>query len=183
MHCQYTTYIKQDAIIKIRWYLVICFGRDRPEEGWSRPKHVAKYNIIVIIASCLMYVVYWQCIIYYTDLIIHNGMASLKFHTLCQMDPAHVFTWHFSKFNLNIQLALFTPMSPECSLSFRYQYHSVINVSPSSFPLSHVFQTPLSGAEVSGKECGLRNSRFTPVPFPLTFWRRNYFFNFSTFCI
>jgi uncharacterized protein YutE (UPF0331/DUF86 family) len=26
-----------------------------------------------------MYVVYWQYIIYYTDLITHNGMASLKF--------------------------------------------------------------------------------------------------------
>jgi len=28
------------------------------EDGRSRPKHVAKYNLIVIIASCLMYVVY-----------------------------------------------------------------------------------------------------------------------------
>jgi len=25
-----------------------------------------------------MYVVYWRCVIYYTDLVIHNGMASLK---------------------------------------------------------------------------------------------------------
>ena len=71
MHRQYTTYIKQDAIITIRWYLATCFGRDRP-------KHVAKYHLIVIIASCLMYVVYWRCMIYYTDLIIHNGVVSLS---------------------------------------------------------------------------------------------------------
>ena len=49
-----------------------------PEDCRSRPKHVAKYHLIVIIASCLMYVVYWRCIIYYTNLIIHNGMASPK---------------------------------------------------------------------------------------------------------
>jgi len=29
-----------------------------PEDGRSRPKHVAKYNLIVIIASCPDYVVY-----------------------------------------------------------------------------------------------------------------------------
>ena len=29
-----------------------------PEDGLSRPKHVAKYHLIVIIASCLIYVVY-----------------------------------------------------------------------------------------------------------------------------
>ena len=39
-----------------------------PEDGRSRPKHVAKYHLIVIIASCLTYVVYWRCIIYYTKL-------------------------------------------------------------------------------------------------------------------
>jgi len=50
----------------------------RPEDGWSRAKHVAKYHLIVIIASCLMYVLYWQCIIFYTDLMIHNGMVCLK---------------------------------------------------------------------------------------------------------
>ena len=102
MHCQYTTYIKQDALINIRyncttvqlrytknstqwdtmvyyfycnWIVVLSW----PEDGRSRSKHVAKYYLIVIIASCLMYVVYWRCIIYYTNLIIHNGMASLKF--------------------------------------------------------------------------------------------------------
>ena len=37
-----------------------------PEDGRSRPKHVAKYYLIVIIASCLMYIVYWRCIIYFT---------------------------------------------------------------------------------------------------------------------
>ena len=44
------------------------------EDVRSRPKHVAKCHLILIIASCLMYVVYWRCIIYYTNLIIHNGM-------------------------------------------------------------------------------------------------------------
>jgi len=68
MHSQYTTYIK--TIFTIRLYLAACFGRDRPssgqlivtlinvvlswpEDGRSRPKHVAKYNLIVIITSCL----------------------------------------------------------------------------------------------------------------------------------
>jgi len=63
MHRQYTTYIKQDAIITIRLYFATCFGRGRPSSGQlrttrSRPKRVAKYNLIVIITSCLMYVVY-----------------------------------------------------------------------------------------------------------------------------
>ena len=73
-------------------------------------------------------------------------------------------------FNPNIHLALSTPMSPECSLSFRYQYRSVMNVSPSPCSLNHVFQSPSSGVEVSGKEYGLRNSRFALVPFPLNLY-------------
>jgi len=36
MHRQYTTYIKQDAIITTRWYLATCFGRDRPSSGELR---------------------------------------------------------------------------------------------------------------------------------------------------
>jgi len=36
MHRQYTTYIKQDAIITIRLYLATCFGRDRPSSGQLR---------------------------------------------------------------------------------------------------------------------------------------------------
>ena len=36
MHRQYTTYIKQDAIITIRRYLATCFGRDRPSSGQLR---------------------------------------------------------------------------------------------------------------------------------------------------
>jgi len=39
-----------------------------PEDGRSRPKHVTKYHLIVIIASYFMYVVYWRCIVYYKDL-------------------------------------------------------------------------------------------------------------------
>jgi len=31
-------------------------------------KFCAKYHLIVIIASCLIYVVYWRYIIYYTDM-------------------------------------------------------------------------------------------------------------------
>jgi len=46
MHRQYTTYIKQDAIITIRLYLYIIL------------LYIDKYNLNVIIASCLMYVVY-----------------------------------------------------------------------------------------------------------------------------
>jgi len=70
MYRQYTTTSRQDAIITIRLYLAKCFGRDRPssgqlrtilrynKNGWpedcrSGPKHVAKYDLIVIIASCL----------------------------------------------------------------------------------------------------------------------------------
>ena len=47
----------------IRLYLATCFRHKRPssgqlirnwpEDGRLRPKHVAKYNLIVIIASCL----------------------------------------------------------------------------------------------------------------------------------
>jgi len=35
-HRQYTTYIKQDAIITIRLYLAACFGHDRPSSGQLR---------------------------------------------------------------------------------------------------------------------------------------------------
>ena len=49
----------------------------------NQPQFDSLYNILCTIntqhTSCLMYVVYWRCIIYYTGLIIHNGMASLKF--------------------------------------------------------------------------------------------------------
>jgi len=47
-------------IVVLRW----------PEDDRSWSKHVAKYHLILIIASCLIYVVYWRCIIYkhYTDL-------------------------------------------------------------------------------------------------------------------
>jgi len=49
-----------------------------PEDGLLRPKHVAKYNLIVIIASCLDACCVWTVhnILYKFD--IHNGMASLK---------------------------------------------------------------------------------------------------------
>jgi len=49
-----------------------------PEDGRSRPKHVAKYNLIVIIASCLdvCCVLMVHNMLYKFD--IHNGMASVK---------------------------------------------------------------------------------------------------------
>jgi len=49
----------------------------------NQPQFDYLYNILCTVntqhTSCLMYVVYWRCIIYYTDLIIHDGVASLKF--------------------------------------------------------------------------------------------------------
>ena len=36
--------------------------------GRLRPKHVAENHLIVIIASCLIYVVYWRCIIFYRNI-------------------------------------------------------------------------------------------------------------------
>jgi len=36
-----------------------------PEDGRLPPKHVAKYNLIVIIV--LMYIVYWRYMIYYAQ--------------------------------------------------------------------------------------------------------------------
>jgi len=98
---------RQDAIITIRLYLATCFGRNRPSSGQLRTilrysksnilfllylnivlswpeggrlwlKHVAKYNLIVIIASCLDAC----CVLMVHNVIykfgIHNGMASLK---------------------------------------------------------------------------------------------------------
>ena len=41
MHRQYTTYIKQNAIITISWYLATCFGRDRPSSGQQSKKKLA----------------------------------------------------------------------------------------------------------------------------------------------
>ena len=47
-----------------------------PEDGRLRPKHVAKYNLILIIASCLGV----GCVLTNTNtnLIIQNGMASVS---------------------------------------------------------------------------------------------------------
>jgi len=53
--------------IKYHFLLYLNIVLSWPEDGRSLPKHVAKYNLIVIIASCLMYIVYWRCVIYYTD--------------------------------------------------------------------------------------------------------------------
>ena len=42
----------------VTFYCTLIVVLSWPEGGRSRPKHVAKYHLIVIIASCLMYVVY-----------------------------------------------------------------------------------------------------------------------------
>ena len=54
------------------------FVQTKWEDGRLQPKHVAKYNLIVIIASCLdvCCVLTVQNILYKSD--IHNGMACLK---------------------------------------------------------------------------------------------------------
>jgi len=49
----------------------------------NQPQFDYLYNVLCTVntqhTSCLMYDVYWRCIIYYTDLIIHNRVTSLKF--------------------------------------------------------------------------------------------------------
>ena len=53
------------------WVLLLLyfnFVLSWPEDGRSRPKHVAKCNIIVLLHLVLMYVVYWGYIIYYTKM-------------------------------------------------------------------------------------------------------------------
>ena len=50
-----------------------------PEDGRSRPKHVAKYHLTVIITTCLMYVAYWRCKIYYTENCTFSTVKSRAF--------------------------------------------------------------------------------------------------------
>ena len=74
---------RQEAIIRL--YLATCIlfllylniVLRWPEDGRLRPKHVTKYNLIVIIAPCLdlCCVLTVHNILYKSD--IHNGMASL----------------------------------------------------------------------------------------------------------
>jgi len=44
--------------IEYYFYRTLIVVLSWPEDTRSRPKHVAKYYLIVIIASCFMYVVY-----------------------------------------------------------------------------------------------------------------------------
>jgi len=44
--------------IEYCFYCILIAVLSWPEDGRSRQKHVAKYHLIVIIASCFMYVVY-----------------------------------------------------------------------------------------------------------------------------
>ena len=73
-----------------------------PEVGRLRSKHVAKYNLIIIIASCLdvCCVLTVQNILYKFDM--HNGIASLskKNHQVCCQDCEPIYlskslTFHF----------------------------------------------------------------------------------------
>ena len=50
-----------------------------PEDGRLRPKHVVKYNLIVIIASCLDVCCVLTVHNILQNLIIHKGVPSLKF--------------------------------------------------------------------------------------------------------
>ena len=68
-----------------------------PEDGRSRPKHVAKYNLIVIIAFCFMYVVYLRCIIYYTYCTL---IVVLSWPEDGRLRPKHV-----AKYNLIVIIA------------------------------------------------------------------------------
>jgi len=73
-----------DAIITIKLYLATCFGRNRPssgqviwpENGRLRQKHVAKYNLIVIIASSLD-----VCCV----LTVHDILYNLIYRTGCPL--------------------------------------------------------------------------------------------------
>jgi len=82
----------------IEWYfyctLIVLLSW--PEDGRSRPQHVAKYHLIVIIASCLMYVVYWRCLMYYTDLIIRNGMAISQIYASLHFTELYPTTLHYT---------------------------------------------------------------------------------------
>jgi len=122
MHHQYTTYIKQDAIITIRWYLATCFGRDRPSSGQIRTtirysKNITqwdpKYHLIVIIASCLMYVVYWRFHIYYTK---YTARRCPVFY-----EPQHFVTLFTSVIQISrIQLLMFHVVKISHSITFVY---------------------------------------------------------------
>jgi hypothetical protein len=64
--------------IKYYFYGTLIVVLSWPEDGRSWPKHVAKYNLTVIIASCLMYVVYWRCIIHYTNITLQCRLYCLQ---------------------------------------------------------------------------------------------------------
>jgi hypothetical protein len=76
-----------------------------PEDGRLRPKHVARYNVIVIIASCLMYVVYWRCIIHYTNNTQRDGLSLKKVDRLLFIMPI---------------LFLYYPADTTCNMEFQY---------------------------------------------------------------
>jgi len=46
------------AVEEYYFYCTLIVVLSWPKDGRSRPKRVAKYYLILIIASCLMYVVY-----------------------------------------------------------------------------------------------------------------------------
>jgi len=63
--------------IEYYFYCTLIAVLECPEYGRLRPKHIAKYNLILIIISWLIYFVYWRCILYYTEMHINFLKQSL----------------------------------------------------------------------------------------------------------
>jgi len=74
------------------FYCTLIIVLSWPEGGRSRSKHVTKYNLIVIIASCLTYVLYWRCIIYYTKKSSHYCFCAWIALSLRQMSAVNTCT-------------------------------------------------------------------------------------------
>jgi len=65
--------------IEYYFYFTLIYVLSWPEDGRLRPKHVDKYNPVVIIASYLMYIVYWRCVIYYTEYRVAHCLVWIKY--------------------------------------------------------------------------------------------------------
>ena len=112
----------------------------------------AKYHLIVITASCLMCVVYWRCVIYYTDL------YEITLSPIRDTLPAHLILLHINiliKFweecrSWNSSLCNFVQL-PVSSSSSSVSSSSSFSSSSSSFslllcpiPLSHLHSNSYS---------------------------------------
>jgi len=84
MHRQHTTYIKQDAIITIRWYLATCFGRDWPSSGQlgtilRYSKNSTQWDPISFI---LNFDKIWKLLLKFKTLEQYSEMVKPKLHVL-----------------------------------------------------------------------------------------------------